>query len=575
MKKRKSTLDTDVKDTIKAKVSALSIQIVETRRLLQSLPDPETPRDCIQNEIAALQSIFDEVQSQISARKTRQNELLPIHRLPVEVLAIILSTALLPLGRYHRRRTRLLLVCRTWANTINTNPSTFWTTLSTDDPPGQHDRLLQMSRQMPVTVFMNYQGRSRPSKKLMDAVRPNGLALRAMVFTGYDGEPIKEVLTDCLVKPGPHLESLDIAVSCGGGWALQTEDSKPQHAQTNFVAGPNLRSVRFCRVYIPWSAAILRGLRSLSLEYLGRFRANKKSPTLSQLVGILHDCPDLRALKLRYITFSPEDQPAAPTMISLKALREINLSGRYLRSICDILQYIQYPGTAAVSIGIRDLVIDDWWQEDLGVALLPLTQNRIIAPLHLKIKRPHLTLSAENFRLRIPCPNEERGNKGPQITYKELFSSLGDPILGVVTSLHMDSSASQNSTAILTAANEHFPNLTKLSISPYQRLKSKKPWHVVLEKVTQPAEEVNRPTFLCPKLTSLKIAIAHGDYPDLLSILQLVRTRTSDKKSKGKRVEKSPITAISMNLETGKLPSEQLGLLNELKREVDNVICTK
>ncbi|KAG8903146.1 hypothetical protein FRC00_000290 [Tulasnella sp. 408] len=137
----------------------------------------------------------------------------------------------------------------------------------------------------------------------------------------------------------------------------------------------------------------------------------------------------------------------------------------------------------------------------------------------------------------------------------------------------MGSSASQNSTAILMAANDLFPNLAKLSISPYQRLKSKKPWHMVLEKVVQSTEEVNRMAFLCPNLTSLEITTTDGDCPDILSILQLVRTRSSDKKSKGKRVEKSPITAISMNLDSGKLSSEQLTLLNELKGLVANVHC--
>ncbi|KAG9042300.1 hypothetical protein FS837_011037 [Tulasnella sp. UAMH 9824] len=429
-----------------------------------------------------------------------------------------------------------------------------------------------MARQIPVTVYMNYQSiKSPPSQKLMDDVRCKRVAFREVVYTGYDGKPIEEVLRDCLLAPAPHLRSLDIAVSRGSGLVLQNKDSDSQGAQVNLVTGSNLTSVRLSNVYIPWSAAILQGLHSLSLEYLNMAGTNRTSPTLRDLLKILQGCPELRSLTLRYLTLCPDDQREAPTRISLDKLGQIYLSGRALRPTCDILQYIEYPRTAKVSVSDENRVLDDGWQVDIGVVLSQLAQNQIIAPLHLKIVRSRLTLSAINYQIDIPSPNEESASS--RITYKDLLYNLDALTLAAVTSLHMGSSASQNSTAILMAANDLFPNLTKLSISPYQRLKSKKPWHVVLEKVVQSADEVNRLTFLCPNLTSLEIATADGDCPDLSSILQLVRIRNSDKKSKGKRVERSPITSISMNLESGKLSSEQQGLLKELKGDVDNVHC--
>ncbi|KIO30427.1 hypothetical protein M407DRAFT_242198 [Tulasnella calospora MUT 4182] len=72
---------------------------------------------------------------------------------------------------------------------------------------------------------------------------------------------------------------------------------------------------------------------------------------------------------------------------------------------------------------------------------------------------------------------------------------------------------------------------------------------------------------------SLEIFTTNGDCPDLLSILQLVRTRSSDKKFKGKQVEKSPVTSICLNIDSGKLCSEQRDVLNELKGEVTDVRC--
>lgn len=251
----------------------------------------------------------------------------------------------------------------------------------------------------------------------------------------------------------------------------------------------------------------------------------------------------------------------------------IKLSGRALRPTCDLLQFIQYPETATLAVRV-DYLEDDW-QVDLSVILSQLTQHWISVPIHLKVDGSRVTLLATNFQFSIPIPNEEGDYTRPQIPFKELFSRLGAPTLVAITSLRMDSPASQNSAPLLTAANELFPNLTKLSIPYYQRLKSKKPWHVVLEKVVQSTEEINQPVFLCPKLMSLEFTATDRNRPDLLSILQLVRIRTSDRKFKGKQVKKSPITSIRMNIDSGKLSSEELGVLNELKSEVTDIRCTK
>ncbi|KAG8935205.1 hypothetical protein FRC01_005461 [Tulasnella sp. 417] len=532
---------------IKAKVSALSAEILEVLRSSQSLPDPETPH--IHPKLSSKRPF---AYSPFACGNPGDHPIqgFNIRRLPQK------ENKAPPCVPYLGQRDKFQHI-------------DVLTTLSTDDPPSQHDRLLQMSRQLPVTIYMSYQSlKSPPPRKLMETVRSKVLTLREVVFIGYDSKAAEGVLTNCLFAPGPHLRSLDIAVS--RGWTVQDEDSSSQHAQIKSLTAPNLTSVRLCGVYMPWSAAILRGLHSLSLERLNRSGGTRNSPTRKELVEILQDCPSLRCLTLRFLTLCPEDGQEAPARISLNELRTINLSGRSLRPTCDILQYIQYPVTTTVSIGIDTRVLDDDWQVDLDVVLSQLPENRIIPPLHLKIGRPCLTLSAINFQLTIPSPNEDREISSSRMTYKELFSIFDTSTLAAVTSLHLDSLASQNSTPILMAANEFFSNLTKLSTSSYNRVKSKKPWHLVLEKAILSTDEVDRPMYLCPKLTSLEIGTPSGDCPDLVSILQLVRIRSSNRKFKGKQVRKSPITSIGMSLESDKLSAEQLGLLNELKDEVND-----
>lgn len=420
---------------------------------------------------------------------------------------------------------------------------------------------------MPVNIHIDYYAATVPSlRKLREGIQSKRFAFREVVFVGPSYALADEVLANCLLVPAPHLRSLDLTVY--GGKIVGIDESDSQQVQMNSVPAPNLKDVRLFGVSIPWDAAILRGLRSLSLEDLGSNRSNANSPTLKELVDIIRGCPNLRCLTLQAITLRPDDRGERPTGISSDQLTTINILNVSLQLTCDILQCVRFPSTTMVSIAIEGLGDDDSWRVDVGVILSRLMQDRSIAPIHLEIDRPNLTLSTKDFRFVIPSPNEE--NPRSQTTYKELFSSLGAPTLVAVISLHIDELASQNSTAILTAANEFFPDLTKLSISPYKRLKSKKPWHVVLEKVVQPVEEA-RPRYLCPKLTSVEITAVSGARLDVPSILQLVRIRSSKRKSKGKEVEKSPITSVSINLQSGKLSSEQLGLLSELKSEVTDV----
>ncbi|KAG8914417.1 hypothetical protein FRC00_013824 [Tulasnella sp. 408] len=405
--------------------------------------------------------------------------------------------------------------------------------------------------------------RNPPSRKLLEDVWAKRLAFREVVYVGSDGPLVKQAFENLLFAPAPHLQSVDLVVY--GGCAIRSGHTNSEHAEMDSVATSNLTSVRLLGVSIPWNAAFLRGLRSLSLEFLGRSNSNARAPTLRELVKILESCPDLQYLTLRSVTCCPDDLQEAPTGISLNRLMSLHLSGPSLQPTCNILQCIQYPKTTTLSVRVENL--GDGWQVELAVILSQLTQNWITTPIHLKVDGPRVTLSAKNFRFGIPSPNEERENTGSRIAFRELFSSLGAPTLAAITSLLMDPPACQNSTPILTAANEFFPNFNKLLIPSYQRLKSKKPWHVVLEKVVQSTDENNGPVCLCPKLTSLEFTAT--DRPDLLSILQLVRTRTSDRKFKGKRVTKSPITSIHMNIDSGKLPSEEL---SELQGEVTDLL---
>lgn len=560
-------INTKTKKVTKGTVSAFSAQKPKSiRSSPSSVPEPDTAREALEDEIAAQRIIIAEAQSRVAALKSRQNELLLIHRLPVEVLSIILSMAL-PLKRYHDERTTLLLVCRTWSNIINGNPSTFWTTLSAEDPRSQRTRLLRKSGQMPVTIVIgSYYGGSRSSKGFMKYITSKSLSFRELVVREYKKRRMEDVFARCLATRAPHLRSLDLEVD--GGWVLEGGDPNSQQLRMFSGIAPKLRSVRLSGVSIPWNSVILRDLLSFSLEYSDS--GARGTPSLDQVLEVLQSCPALQFLTLREMNFGRSNRTAALRPLSLDQLMRINLSAPSSRSNLAILQHIQFPKTATVAVTTKDHRHDDD-DDSLNTALSLLQHHLSIKSLHVVIDQPLLQFSTNGFTFSIL----NRGQKHAisRTTYRDVFSGFPYPARTAVTALRMGSLESQDSTAILLAVNDLLPNLSRLSVVPFHPLKSKKPWNAVLEKVVQPVEDIVRPTWLCPKLTSLHVTAGSEISLDLPAIIKLVRTRNSDRKSKGKRVIKSPITSIHITLRTGRLSLDQMDLIHELKSEVTNVYC--
>ncbi|KAG8944458.1 hypothetical protein FRC04_001770 [Tulasnella sp. 424] len=548
---------------IKGAVSALSTQIVESL----SVPEPETARNAHEDEIAARQMVIAEAQAQIATIKSRQNELLPIHRLPAEVLSLILSMAL-PLKGHHKERSKLLLVCRAWSSIIDENPSTFWTTLSVEDPHRQRVRLLHKSNKMPVTIFTGSRYASpEATHDFVKYIKSNEIPFHELVVREWSNAVTGAVFANCLAAPAPHLRSIDIEV--GSGWVLGGEDPKSQHLRMFSGVAPSLKSVRLCEVSIPWNSAILQNLLSFTLEYPDHFAGG--TPSLEQILGILRNCPTLQSLILRDVDFGWSNRVQLPPL-SLDKLTTINLSMNSFQFIFSLLLHIQFPKTATVALATRRCNPTDEDDKSLNAIVYLLQQHLSIKVFHLAIDLSLLRLSTT--RLKISMANRARWKQSDHYrTYKEVFSRLGFPIRTAITSLHLEFLESGKSPAPLDAVNEIIANLADLSVDHPHLHESEKPSNGVLEEVVQTFEDIGLPTWVCPNLGSLEITVPDPNSLDLTAILKLIRARNSDVESNGKQVIKSPITTIRLALKSGFLSSGQTDLLNELRSEVADVQC--
>ncbi|KAG8944461.1 hypothetical protein FRC04_001773 [Tulasnella sp. 424] len=560
-------MDTETNGVIcfKEAVSAVSAQIMESLRSSRSVPESQTARDALEDEISAREMVIAEAQSKIAALKSRQNELLPIHRLPAEVLSAILSMAL-PLKRHHEERTKLLLVCRTWSSIIDGNPSTFWATLSGEDPLTQRARLLRKAGQMPLTIvaggqYSSYHG----AEDLVKYIKSNDIPFRELVVGEYSGRGMEVVFANCLAAPAPQLRSLDLEV--GAGWVLGGEDPNSQHLRMFSGVAPSLKSVRLCGVWIPWNSAILQNLLSLTLEYPDGYRTQVgETPSLEQMLGILRSCPALQSLILRRMDFERSNQVQLPPL-SLDRLTTINLSMSSFRSIFSLLRHIQFPKTATVALAGESPTLQDDDEEILNATLYLLQQRLSIKSFHLAVDESVVQLSTIRLKFSILNYVWRKGSS----YYTEVLFRLGSPTRTAITSLHLDFPASKDSSAPRGVVNKIIAKLADLSVDRTHLPQPERPCNVVLEEVAQTSEDIGQPTWVCPNLRSLEITVADRNSLDLAAILKLVRMRRSDRELNGKQVIMAPITFIRITFQGRPLSSGQMDYLNELKSEVADV----
>ncbi|KAG8944472.1 hypothetical protein FRC04_001784 [Tulasnella sp. 424] len=466
----------------------------------------------------------------------------------------------LPLKGFHKERTKLLLVCRAWSSIIDEYPSTFWATLSAEDPLTQRARLLQKAGQMPITIVTGsrYAGYSA-AEDFVQYIKSNGIPFRELVVREWSDTVMEAVFANCLAAPAPQLRSLHVEVR--RGWVLGGEGPNSLFSGV----APSLKSIRLCRVSIPWNSAILQNLLFLTLECPNYRSAG--APSLEQMLGILRSCPALQSLILREMDFGRSNQVQLPPL-SLDRLTTIDLSMSSLHSIFSLLRHIQFPKTATVALAKESSPPQADDDEILNATLYLLQQRLSIKSFHLAIDESLVRLSTTGLKFSIL----NRMWREHSSYYKEL-SRLGSPTRTAITSLRMDFQACEDSSAPLGTVHEIIAKLTDLSVDHPHLTKSEKTWNGVLEEVVQTSADIGQPTWVCPNLRSLEITVADPNSLDLAAILKLFRTRHSDIESNGKQVIKSPITAIRLALKSGCLSSGQTDLLNELRSEVAVVQC--
>lgn len=205
----------------------------------------------------------------------RRNSLLPVNKLPPELVPDILTGAL-P-SKALREVKKLAQVQILWRDIILSN-TLFWTHLSFGEPLETIALKLRRSKNAPLDIAY-FHSRHQDYQLFFDLVAPHAHRWRA--FSVQDC-PL-EVVRAHLETPLPVLERLIVSDDGKGPPFL------------NLVGGPRLRHVHIEGFEIPFQSGVLSNLLSLKIAHI------PDTALMWVLPGILSGCPYLQEFSLECI----------------------------------------------------------------------------------------------------------------------------------------------------------------------------------------------------------------------------------------------------------------------------------
>jgi hypothetical protein len=243
------------------------------------------------------QAIINEINSREAstrALKSRHNEIVPISRLPCEVLAAIFS--FLSVFAWNDGSGLLAWiyvahVCRRWRETALNHPR-FWSHINlTKLAPVGMARILSRAKKAPLHLAADYTKLNATHLEAFERqLKAHISHTRHLKFSGYHLSNVVKRL----VSPAPTLESLSFS-------------RKSRLYRLSYAIIPDnlfncttpcLTSLKLEKCDIGWKSPLLKGLRILEIHDL----SDQARPELNDWLDALNEMPQLKELSLRSAT---------------------------------------------------------------------------------------------------------------------------------------------------------------------------------------------------------------------------------------------------------------------------------
>ncbi|KAJ7690259.1 hypothetical protein B0H17DRAFT_1065318 [Mycena rosella] len=310
-------------------------------------PTDSTPDETLagsspfQNKIASLDEKIAWHYEQISVLKAERNALPPIHRLPNELLALVLVMYAIESESLSTLKwTKTMLVCRRWYD-LALVPHALWghIDLGWNRNPSRLRLQLERSGVAPLEIKVLACDNLRYTRAIFD----NSSRVESVELAG-EAKYIHHFVHNLDNHIFPCLRSLCLEPGVKEDDAL--EEPVLALPDSVFEGGmPCLRELKLRSIHVPWGT--LRDLEGLSLTGDIHF-ARPGIPTFTDLLAMLRACPQLRDLTLDFLI------PSLTLDVHHDAVELPFLTSMSLRApLADctaLLNHLSFPATATITL---------------------------------------------------------------------------------------------------------------------------------------------------------------------------------------------------------------------------------
>ncbi|KIO17270.1 hypothetical protein M407DRAFT_33070 [Tulasnella calospora MUT 4182] len=454
-----------------------------------------------------------------------------VHRLPVDILAIIFEE--FELSPPHRDSSLLnvLPVCRTWYDTATGSPK-LWRKFGSLMPPNIVRLVIDRSQSLPISVDWYAWNRShlsegsRDTSKVLDLALENSMRLKE--FDAHLGPRCGSDARKLLEAPTPVLETLRVRVP------KHFSDHNFENLLDRVVLseGPHLKHLSLCNIPIPLGSPRLANLISLTL------RGSSVPQSFELFLHSSSSSQRLEALRVYDTEYVTGEYLAYPLVVLLQ-LRELVLSDVSSVYVAAILASIYTPSCSHVevtewtasqedseAVEALDAVIWRPGNDQAAVLVGGTGPNIIPGSLSIRIHYRWITIT-------IGSLESSQGHRKlhfarinvPQIVAQlsTTFSQLPSP---PAVHLHRnDTDTTEYSLVDLLPWSELLDSLLMEGSHSCRSVLQQSSWQHVLPGT-------GGGDWICGRLSSIKLVYRPGDEEDVAldggALLSLVRQRWSD-----------------------------------------------
>ncbi|KAG8939850.1 hypothetical protein FRC04_005944 [Tulasnella sp. 424] len=164
-----------------------------------------------------------------------------------------------------------------------------------------------------------------------------------------------------LSAPAPRLRRLHFSGPSGTGTSTQ---ANYQPFDIFSGAADRLEEVKVTMMRLPWDSPILRGLKSLHLQFC-------KEIGVSNIIAILNDCPDLATLILDETEITVDMQPDPSKAANMIRLEDICFTVRELQGIREVINGFKAPNCQTFGFNLVTTEPNDDLDDFLLTTLAP------------------------------------------------------------------------------------------------------------------------------------------------------------------------------------------------------------